>query len=351
MNMEDDNEDSSHEGELLSAHDCLSSETLLALVHFQEHGFFQEQDDDEQKEETGAAISSELGFVAYTEKDSKVIEETYKRLQQKETEKAALLDEKNHLSEAVRRTEELKAPTDSTFVETLQRDGVVRIDSVIDKGLCQALLESINIKLESADAATEPGFGNVFSRHQRFDMYLRPQGHVKEALDQLLHESAPLAKLFKELLLGKPGAFHELSSLVADPGADSQPLHPDAKYSEDCPIWTVFCALQDVEEEMGPTVMLPGSHTQQAHENFNSAESRHEQLATATYARSVLRQGDVAVMDARCFHFGSANTSDKRRVLFYFTIRNPAYDGDYPDCGSLFDDLKLSTSDQWGTGT
>jgi hypothetical protein len=330
--------------ELLSAQDGLSAETLQMLMHYQEFGIFADDGDDQGEERYDAPISSETVCVAYTAKDSKVIAETVKRLQEKE-DKASLLCDGLSYSESLNIVP-LEAPTNETLnAETLKRDGVVRINNVLDKDLCQALLEAINVKLVNADS-TEPGFGNVFSRENRYDMYLRPQGLVQQALAQMLNETGPLAKLFQEVLHNEAAPFHEISSLISDPGAGAQPIHPDAKYSAHCPIWTVFCALQDVTEEMGPTVLLPGSHTEQAHRDFNdSPTTRNAQLAKTEYRRSMLQQGDIAVMDARCFHFGSANNSKDRRVLFYFTIRNPAHDGDYPDCGSLFDDLQVSTSD------
>ena len=63
------------------------------------------------------------------------------------------------------------------------------------------------------------------------------------------------------------------------------------------------------------------------------------------YYRADLNIGDCIVMDSRTFHYGSSNTSCNQRTLLYFTIRNPLHDGDYPDCGSLFEDLNLTTDD------
>lgn len=347
MSSDDDNDSDSEvdTDNLLSVHDGLSLETLQALLQFQEYGFT----DDDEEDVTGktslvAPISSALGYMAFTQGDANVIEETYRRLQAKD-DTAVLLNEDVSFSGSLR-IEDLKQLIDSTtsYVEILKRDGVVRMDNLLDKNLCQAILDSINITLESADS-NAPGFGNVFSRHQRYDMYLRPEGPVQDALKQMMNETEPLGALFKSLLDNKPGPFHELSSIIVDPDADAQPIHPDAKFSIHCPMWTVFCSLQDIDETMGPTVMLPGSHTKEAHEQFNTAGTRTAQLANAIFTQATLLQGDIVVMDSRCLHFGSANTSKKRRVLFYFTIRNPLHDGDYPDCGSLFEDLNLTTDD------
>jgi len=59
------------------------------------------------------------------------------------------------------------------------------------------------------------------------------------------------------------------------------------------------------------------------------------------YYRADLSVGDCIVMDARTFHYGSANTSlDQRRSLLYFTLRNPYHVArGYPPSGSLYPDL------------
>ena len=45
---------------------------------------------------------------------------------------------------------------------------------------------------------------------------------------------------------------------------EQQPLHPDTPYSSPPSLYASFVALQDVDEEMGPTVYLPGTQTKAA---------------------------------------------------------------------------------------
>jgi nitrite reductase/ring-hydroxylating ferredoxin subunit len=94
--------------------------------------------------------------------------------------------------------------------------------------------------------------------------------------------------------------------------------------------------------DMGPT--FTGSIAAAAH---RLGRFQKQQMEEATFVRSVLKAGDVAGMDSRCLHFGSANTSTTRRVLFYMTIRNPAHDVAYPNGGSIYDDLRVDTSDYY----
>jgi hypothetical protein len=109
--------------------------------------------------------------------------------------------------------------------------------------------------------------------------------------------------------------------------------------------------------DMGPTIFLPRTNTQETHERLKSKTDKTEKdamLASCEYQRSVLKKGDAAVMDSRMLHFGDANVSSKgkRRVLMYFTIRNPKHsatgaDEDYPACGSKWPDLHMSTHDYY----
>ena len=95
------------------------------------------------------------------------------------------------------------------------------------------------------------------------------------------------------------------------------PQYPDVSAD---PLYTFFVALQDVEDNMGHTTFLPQTHTSQAHVLWNSPQRQKEKfIESSPAAISSLKRGDIAVFDSRVLHCGCANTSDKRRVLFYFT--------------------------------
>ena len=119
----------------------------------------------------------------------------------------------------------------------------------------------------------------------------------------------------------------ELAALVSDPGAPRQPVHPDTGYKEgfDEPaVLTGFLALQDVDEKMGPTVFLPRTHTAPVHARFNDAETggaKPQLLKEGPQALGLLRDGDLSLFDSRLLHCGGANTSPRRRILFYFSFK------------------------------
>ena len=138
----------------------------------------------------------------------------------------------------------------------------------------------------------------------------------------------------------------------------------------------VFVALQDIDEGMGPTVFLPKSNAKDAHTKLYTPSTKDVFLGATEYRQALLRKGDVVVMDTRTMHYGrsvhctisyhsnlllfthiihilytsyhtySANTSENRRVLLYFTLRTPlVYDPVLAKKGSKFASLHLTLSD------
>jgi hypothetical protein len=337
--------------------------------------------------------------VAYTAQDSLVIAQTLKRLQQKDEEQSKKLEGVTlpDPSQIPALEEPLPSPPPSgsslsssssrraeeealALADALERDGAVRIDGVLSEGACDDCLDLVNDALGRREAASiagegggggddrRYGFGNVFSRRHRCDLYLRPDDPpCARALAELLDaEGSRLGRVLR-VLAGRNRKsdgdddedwyFHEFSALVADPGCQNQPLHPDAPYSPVAPLYTAFVALQAVGPDMGPTVVVPGTHKiVSVQEAIRGQQDSNVNLRDpASYRRALLGKGDCLLMDARTYHLGSANASaaGRRRALLYLTLRNPrhgAEDSDFPPNGSLFDDLrgKMKLSDYSG---
>ena len=118
--------------------------------------------------------------------------------------------------------------------------------------------------------------------------------------------------------------------MTSDPGSPRQPIHPDNSWTPTPVLYTAFVALQDIDADMGPTLFLPHTHTQKAHAQFfhdDTAVRQNFLENQVEYKTSQLKKGDVQIMDSRILHAGLDNRSeDKRRTLFYFTIRNPSCD-------------------------
>jgi hypothetical protein len=313
---------------------------------------------------------------------------------------------------------ELLAP----YAGALRREGVVRIDSVLDGGAAARLREwAVRYRAESARLVregrvrTQDRFADVLLKKNRSDMTLPlldgdADSAVAAALAQVLCRS-PVGVLLESAFAGEGdgsdagGAaahaekadpvLYELSTLISDPGSQRQVVHPDnpmvgggagagagaggllahgddgaaassstATSTPPSPpvLLTCFVALQDVTEDMGPTLYLPGTHTAEAHARFFDAapsagaaaagfggsdgddssqmvpaSPKEELLSSRPKVRALLRAGDCALYDSRVLHCGTANrrqemeegadnaeSSPSSRALFYFSFRNPA---------------------------
>jgi hypothetical protein len=279
----------------------------------------------------------------------------------------------------------------------LTQQGVVRISGGLSTSTCDQVRAALCEQLDSAVACsldmvpgkthgfgnfgTGFGFGSTRMKEGRYDMFLPLDGIFRVALNELLvGADANVGVLFRELLLScensengkehnysteeRPGerykrdkdlnkethgdnanaTMFDWSSFTSDPGAGRQPVHPDNQWQANPPLLTALVALQDIDEEMGPTSFLLGTHSSEAaHTAFNGgAATKSELLESCTYQGAVLRKGE-AVFDPRCLHCGGANTSgNKRRALLYLSFRNPHCRSDvYVPPGSMFPEGRL----------
>jgi hypothetical protein len=169
--------------------------------------------------------------------------------------------------------------------------------------------------------------------HTRWDLRLSLSPEVCAALHEAL--GGPLGAAL-EALVGADGELQELAVVVADPGAGPQVLHADADWSERATMFTAFIALQDVDDRMGPTRFLRGTHTAEAHAALYEGGCFDDVVALADARLAVLRAGDVTLYDRRLLHAGLSNHSNSTRLLFYVTFRvDGAEDADLVNANSL----------------
>jgi ectoine hydroxylase-related dioxygenase (phytanoyl-CoA dioxygenase family) len=225
--------------------------------------------------------------------------------------------------------------------KVLKDDGVVRIDSVLSDSVTDELREFVFKLKQEAEESVAAGtvtrihrFADVLLRSNRCDltMPLGPDIITKALIDALL--KSPVRYTI-ENLLGKNAVLYELSCLISYPGSQRQVVHPDTPYgamgglAENEPVlYTCFIALQDIHENMGPTVWLPGTHTKDAHDRFKDEQgeqSPKDQLLRTTPAKlGMLPKGSCGIFDSRLLHCGGANRSlEDSRALFYFSFKNP----------------------------
>ena len=83
-------------------------------------------------------------------------------------------------------------------------------------------------------------------------------------------------------------------------------------------IYSIFIYLDDVEADMAPLDVQPGTHT---HFHFLENEEKN-MLFSSPMVRLKVPAGTIAIMDCRTHHRGSNNTSDRPRPVFYFSLRS-----------------------------
>lgn len=270
---------------------------------------------------------------------------TQAALERQAVQQAAV--EEGDIMAAAPRAEVHPAPDAAAAVVTVARDGFARVNEVLSPGAASALLAHVNAEFQAkaAEAAeVETGiptknFGDVLMRDNRYDLLLDLDPPVRDALREVLGAVKPVMAG----VLGEDAELFELAALISDPRSPRQPVHPDTPHREGSgvAVLTTFVALQDVEENMGPTVIIPQTQTAEAHARFNSRDdggrAKLALLRQQPNHLGVLRTGDANLIDSRVIHAGGGNDSERRRVLFYMSFRAK---GARTPTGSLKYDLR-----------
>ena len=217
------------------------------------------------------------------------------------------------------------------------------------------------VEARRAAGEKEALLGAVLCRQQRYDLKLSLQEPaVLAALTEALAAAGPACAH----VLGPQPELFELGALVADSGAPRQPVHPDTPWHDAAAVVSCFVALQHVEAEMGATHFLPRTHadvdSQEAYLRGQPSPwgaprpavpppagrgTWDELLQRAPCRAPLLRRGSCALFDSRILHCGSANSSGRRRVVFYFSLKarghgNGWKGGGFVYPGTLLDKLR-----------
>ena len=126
--------------------------------------------------------------------------------------------------------------------------------------------------------------------------------------------------------------------MVTEPGADRQMVHADMPYQTEPPLYSIFCALQDVTLAMGPTMFLKGTNTQEGHRQWRQKSTFDDYLTDSKPFVALLKAGDLIVYDPRILHCGCENQPDSGniRAMFNVGFRKPKFgSGDFGYKGSL----------------
>jgi hypothetical protein len=286
-NDDNDSNDDDNDNTITLA-EGLSPETLALLLEFLPNGRFENNNDNDDR------IEDSNVCVAYTDNDINVITETVNRLTKKNEEE---MIKKKIAADSRVLLPLINTINDDDIYNTLINDGVVRVNNILNDDHCDILLEWINSKLAIELELNNPqtcqtGFGNVLCREHRWDMYLHDDNVCHDALQSILGDANDtLIKLFSKLFDGCDAEFHELSSLISDHGANSQPIHPDSVFTKISPLFTIFIALQDIDNLMGPTIFLPRTNNLESHNLHKNSQTKDDFLAKCEYRQSCLKKG------------------------------------------------------------
>ena len=225
----------------------------------------------------------------------------------------------------------------------LQKNGVARVNNVLSSSTAENLLKYVDdLKLQSEEEVASgkvpqlSRFTRVLLKSNRCDLLL-PFDTENDAIMQALYEllgdgkSSNLGAVGSvvESAISSDAELYELACLISDPGSDRQVIHPDIAHQgilqkRTGPLITCFVALQDIDQSMGPSEFLLGTNTAEYHEKLNDHSLRDDMLETVPSKISLLQEGDCSIFDATTLHCGTANKSQQRRRLFYFTFRSLA---------------------------
>ena len=252
-----------------------------------------------------------------------------------------MIDRADEEEQLMKKTVSTKFEESSTasIVSDIRTNGVARINNVLSSALVKELLNFINLELKnsldgiSIDKLVRSDiFTSIKSNNNRWDMKLPINDLVQKVMKVLLKSGSVLGDALSDLV-GEDGGLFELSSFITVNGSKRQIIHSDTLWSKQPSTFTCTLSLQDICEDMGPTVFIPGTHTEDAYIR-RVYEANDSIISSSPHTLSTLNSGDIAIYDSRLLHCGGSNRSDKQRVLFYFSFKNLSKNKNYVSVGS-----------------
>lgn len=221
-----------------------------------------------------------------------------------------------------------RQPWPEPTIDALRADGVILIPAVLSAATASALRGHLEAKLAASLDAIASGaacehdcFEPVPSRKERHFMQLALEPkEVVEAVVQALRTLAPFLRAAFECA---DPMLAELASIRSTRGAPPQPIHQDDYTPCSGPPGrlSAFVALQDIDEPMGPTWFLPGTHSDVHKQNAMTSRTRKAQLFRAGPVRlGTGPTGACTLHHTGVLHAGGANRSCRGRWLFHMTF-------------------------------
>lgn len=220
-----------------------------------------------------------------------------------------------------------RLPWPAASVEALHGDGVVLVPHALSTATTATLRAHLESKLSASLASVASGaisesdqFGPVLCRKHRHDLKLALEPAVADALAEALQALGPFIRGALEC---EEPLLTELGGIRSTEGAPRQPVHRDlgTGFSRRPSVLTAFVALQDIDEEMGPTTFWPGTHTDpQAHAAIRSGKKKAKLLREHPIRLGTMPGGSSTLYNVHLLHAGGANKSSRCRWLLYMSF-------------------------------
>lgn len=212
--------------------------------------------------------------------------------------------------------------------EALLNDGVIRVENVLSIETTANLRIYLESKLSAFAEKVETGATHedyfipvrCHEQGRRHALKLALEPMVVSAIAESLQVLAPFIR--NMLGCGEP-LIAEVFAVRSTDGAPRQPFHTDCNTGCRSPpgMLTAFVALQDITEEMGPTVFLPATYRRlEAHAAMYSKADKEKLLRATSIRLGTMSEGSCTLYDTHLLHAGGANNSPHPRWLFSMTF-------------------------------
>ncbi|NRA40292.1 MAG: phytanoyl-CoA dioxygenase family protein [Planctomycetes bacterium] len=213
------------------------------------------------------------------------------------------------------------------YIEAIYRDGFAVIKNAIPRDKCARIMELMDNFSE--DQYSNWGYGKDGVRREENTFLQKSGGGACAHPEMLAYTNIPLVMEILDTILGKN--FHIVggTSWITGSGRYPMGLHSDWRaisLPEDLiadprvrmPVFECFAHfyLKDMFNEMGPTIIVPGSH--------RSGRSPNDETSwNGNQARSFCCEaGDMILFNNEIWHGALPNTSDETRYLHQIQYAN-----------------------------
>mmetsp|Transcript_61581 Transcript_61581/g.179970 ORF Transcript_61581/g.179970 Transcript_61581/m.179970 type:complete len:362 (-) Transcript_61581:889-1974(-) len=211
-------------------------------------------------------------------------------------------------------------------VDALREDGVVLIPNVFPATTAATLRAHLEAMFEIGMATLASGtesnmFHPVAGQKERYYMPLTLEDKV--VVDTVAEALQVLAPFIRDTLECDAPILTLLGSARTSDGAPPQPLH-----SDDDPTGsgtpdrlTALVALQDIDQKMGPTIFLPGTHTDmRAHAAMDSPTTKARLLRTCPIRLGTMPAGSCTLFNPGVLHKGGGSSDARGRWIFQMSF-------------------------------